>query len=139
MANPNLKNYTSHKEWGWGGKIASANTFENVVGLPVGTNSVLKVDIYGFADDGGNPAEFTVQLHNDVGTPCCNHNGPQVSMGTDVVAGVALGGPVKIVVNANDGFKLLGRFNINEGYSLVVKTKEANTGNFLLSYSVFTS
>lgn len=136
MSNPNLKSYATHKEWSWGARL-STNVAENVLGNPSGSNALLKVDIYGFSDDGANPAEFTIQLYNAAGTPCCNHTGPVASLGTDVVEGSPLGGPVKVVVNAQDGFKLIGRLNINEGYSLVVKTTTANTGNILLTYSSF--
>lgn len=142
MANPNLRNYTSQLDWVWG-LVLPDTLAQNILGNSVGSNSVIKADIWAWNVDTVSPVDLTVAIYNAFGTPICSNSGNGATTGvttsTDVVSGSSLSGPTRITLVAGSGLQLVRRFTLNEGMSVVATATAGNDCGLWIDYSVFTS
>lgn len=142
MANPNLKNYSSQLDFSWAVVLPDTNA-QNLIGNPSSSNSVMKVDVWGWNEDGLVPVDVTIKLYNASGTPICNATQSGLTSGvtttTDTVAGTPLAGPTRIQLTTNNGLQFVRRFTLNEGMSLVFTATNGGDAGIWLDYSVFTA
>ncbi len=130
MANPNLRNYSQHRNHIHGLVLPTADTFENVIGNPAGSGFLLEVDFWFWSRDAASDFAYAVELYAGAGTPICNHTGvTAITTGTDALGTAALGGPVAMPSPSGLGNQMIRRVPLPEGYSIAVKPVGTGSGN----------